>query len=239
MILPEILNQNEKDISRNFENKKNIFSNQYAAEYILYKNRGKDEISGRIFDTTENIKYFRNAERLNEQSEKFTKERIEIAPGVQNENGIFCFSFGNIPQFMTAGNLNESFLNEISERRYGFILNGPNENSLYEQQEKIVGNSPERFDVYSESEYGGVSAAEISMREFENNEMPKNKEISDSIEHIYGYEKNAELSGNEKIEIFFENGSIVNNFTKDMDIDDIVDEFAERLREAICSSAEG
>ena len=71
------------------------------------------------------------------------------------------------------------------------------------------------------------------------NEMLKNKEIYDRINNVSEFESSEKEISGEKIEVIFEAGSIENSFSSAADMDEIVNEFAQRLQEAICSAAEG
>ncbi len=59
-----------------------------------------------------------------------------------------------------------------------------------------------------------------------------------SIDEIYN-ETSFGADGENRVEVVFESGSITNNITSETAVDEIMDEFANRLREAITTAAEG
>ena len=59
-----------------------------------------------------------------------------------------------------------------------------------------------------------------------------------SVEEIYT-EPSFGADGEKRVEVVFESGSITNNISSEADVDEIMDEFANRLREAITTAAEG
>ena len=87
-------------------------------------------------------------------------------------------------------------------------------------QEKLF-NIPGEAANYPQTAFGGYTYGDIS----------DVKDISfDSVQPE---------SVPQKIEIIFENGSITNNITANADTDTIIDEFADRLKEALTTAAEG